>query len=91
MENPYRFSPANHRLVLNASTDNTKRNGLAAAIYAISLIGYSRRYLRVNQNAPQFAAFAILSAPAAFAYSRFVMDSAENEAAVKNNTLEENL
>jgi|OM-RGC.v1.037265150 hypothetical protein len=55
------------------------------------MIGYSRRYFRVNQNAPQLAAFALLSAPAALAYSRFFLDNAENEAAVRNNAAEEGL
>ena len=50
-------------------------------LYGYSLFAYNRRFLRVDGNAVAAAGFAVLALPAAYAYSRFVFSSAENEAA----------
>ena len=89
MESPYTFGDAsNNRLVTNTSDTSGKVYGATTAIYLTSLYTYTRKVLRVNGNVVNFAGFAALSLPAAYAYSKFVFDSAENEAALLNNSLE---
>ena len=87
MENPYSYSPDNHRRVTNV-TGNQKVFFGTGALYLFSLYAYNRRYLRVGGDGVAAAAFAAFSLPAAYSYARFFMDSAENEAAVMNNAQE---
>ena len=89
MESPYKFSPTNPRLVVNVQNDDTKVYGATALLYGYSLLAYNRRFLRVDGNAVAAVGFAVASLPAAYAYSRFWLSSAENEAARRNNSLEE--
>ena len=49
---------------------------------------YNRRFLRVDGNAVAAGAFAVAALPAAYAYSRFFLSSAEEEAALLNNATE---
>ena len=85
MESPYRFSSTNTRFVTNVRNTDTKVYGATALIYGYSLFAYNRRFLRVDGNAVTAVGFAIASLPVAYAYSRFVFSSAENEAAQRNN------
>ena len=88
MESPYKYSPTHSRIVTNVSSQESKIYGVSAALYLTSLYLYSRKFLRVDGNVVNFATFAVFSLPAAYSYSRFFLDSAENEAAKKNNELE---
>lgn len=89
MESPYEFNDAsNHRVVTNVQDVSGKVNAATAAIYLSSLALYSRHILRVNGNVVNAAGFAALSLPAAYAYSKTIFDSAENEAAAINNAQE---
>ena len=89
MESPYKFSHMNPRFVSNATNTDAKVYGATAFIYGYSLFAYNRRFLRVDGNAVAAVGFAVASLPAAYAYSRFIFSSAENEAALKNNSHEE--
>ena len=89
MESPYKFSPTNPRLVVNVQNNDTKVYGATALLYGYSLLAYNRRFLRVDGNAVAAVGFAVASLPAAYAYSRFWLSSAENEAAQRNNSHEE--
>ena len=88
MENPYRFSATNPRLVANVNDTSTKVWGCTALLYGYSLFAYNRRFLRVDGNAVAAASFAFLSLPAAYAYARFFFSPAVNEAAQRNNAQE---
>jgi len=44
--------------------------------------------LRIDGNAVAAGAFAAFSLPAAYAYSKFFLSTAEDEAAIMNNTRE---
>ena len=89
MESPYEFNDAsNHRRVTNVQDASGKVTASTAAIYLGSLALYSRHILRVNGNVVNAAGFAALSLPAAYAYSKTMFDSAENEAAALNNSQE---
>ena len=81
MESPYKFNPANPRVVTNVQFQESKIYGASAALYLASLYLYSRKFLKVDGNVVNFATFAVFSLPAAYSYSRFFLDSAENEAA----------
>ncbi len=87
MENPYKFDPTNHRVVTNVAPNNKVYVG-TAALYAFSLYSYNRRFLRIDGNGVAAGAFAAFSLPAAYAYSRFFLSSAEDEAAQMNNARE---
>jgi hypothetical protein len=89
MESPYRFSATNPRFVSNTRNTDAKVYGATALLYGYSLLAYNRRFLRVDGNAVAAVGFAVASLPAAYAYSRFFLSSAENEAAIKNNNQEE--
>lgn len=58
------------------------------ALYMVSLHMYLRKYLRVDGNAVAAGAFAAASLPAAYAYARFFLSDAEEEAAHLNNQRE---
>ena len=89
MESPYEFNnAANHRMVTNVQDASGKVTASTALIYLTSLGLYSRHILRVNGNVVNAAGFAALSLPAAYAYSKTMFDSAENEAAALNNSQE---
>ena len=88
MESPYRFSATNPRFVSNAKDTDAKVSGATALLYGYSLLAYNRRFLRVDGNPVAAVGFAVASLPAAYAYSRFFFSSAENEAAIKNNSQE---
>ena len=88
MENPYKFDPSNHRLVLNVQDESTKVGITAAAIYAFSMYKYHRRFLRVDGNGMNAVFFAVASLPASYAYARCMMSSSTNEAALMNNSRE---
>ena len=87
MENPYRYEPSNRRVVANVSSNQNVMLG-TFAIYGASLFLYNRRFLRVDGNGVAAAAFAGFSLPAAYAYARFFLSSAEDEAALMNNARE---
>ena len=89
MESPYKFLSTNPRFVSNTTNTDAKVYGATALIYGYSLLAYNRRFLRVDGNAVAGVAFAAASLPAAYAYSRFFFSSAENEAALMNNSQEE--
>jgi hypothetical protein len=89
MESPYRFSATNPRFVSNTRNTDAKVYGATALLYGYSLLAYNRRFLRVDGNAVAAVGFAVASLPAAYAYSRFFFSSAENEAALMNNSQEE--
>ncbi len=88
MDSPYKFNPLHPRIVTNVQSQESKIYGASAALYLTSLYLYSRKFLRVDGNVVNFATFAVFSIPAAYSYSRFFLDSAENEAAKLNNDLE---
>lgn len=87
MENPYKFDPKNHRVVINVNRSNNVYLG-TGALYLTSLYLYSRRFLRVDGNGVAAGAFAAFSLPAAYAYARFFLSDAETEAAKINNARE---
>ena len=94
MENPFTFDTTNPRLVtkvvredINFSDKNTYI--ATGAIYAASVVGFQRRYMRTNAvNGGQAALFFALSLPTAYVYARYFTNSANNEAAVFNNLSE---
>lgn len=49
---------------------------------------YMRKCFRINGDPLKFGLFAALAVPASYGYAKFMMDSAENEAAVLNNAQE---
>lgn len=49
---------------------------------------YMRKCFRINGDPLKFGLFAALAVPASYGYAKFIMDSAENEAAVLNNAQE---
>ena len=87
MENPYKFDAQHPRVVTNVQKSNTVYMA-TGFIYAASLYMYSRRFLRVDGNGVAAGAFAAVSLPAAYAYSRFFFSSAQDEAALMNNARE---
>jgi len=87
MDNPYMYCPTNKRVVTNIQQPYKVYFG-TGALYLFSLHAYNRRFLRVGGDGVAAAAFAVASLPAAYAYARFFLDSAENEAAVMNNSKE---
>ena len=89
MESPYKFEDAsNHRIVTNTVDTTQTVYASTAFIYLASMSLYMRKAYRVNGNVINFAGFAALSLPAAYAYSKTFFDSAENEAANLNNSYE---
>ena len=88
MENPYKFDPSNHRLVMNVTDESTKVGVAAAGIYALSMYKYHRRFLRVDGNGMNAVFFAVASLPASYAYARCFMSSSTNDAAILNNARE---
>ena len=94
MENPYIYDPSNPKLVAKVNRAAVNYNNqntyyLTGAIYAASVITFQRRYVRTNTaTAAQTGAFLLLSLPTAWAYARYLTNSAENEAAVMNNDAE---
>ena len=59
-----------------------------AALYAFTLFRYNRRFMRIDGNAINFGAFALVSLPASYAYAKFFLSNAEAEAAQMNNEKE---
>jgi len=87
MENPYTFCTTNPRVVTNTQAPGKVYMG-TGALYLFSLFAYNRRFLRVGGDGVAAAAFAAASLPAAYSYAKFFLDTAENEAAVMNNSRE---
>ena len=85
--NPFKFSPQNPRLVLDAQRPSSVTYG-AAAIFLLSLHLYNRRFFRKDSNAINFLGFAIASLPASYSYSNFFLSSAVIEAGIQNNERE---
>jgi hypothetical protein len=91
--NPYTFNTANKRMV---DTDASRKamlapNGVLAAtagFWGYSMMRYNQRFFRVNGNAAYMTAFALLSAPASYAYANFFFGSPIDEAASMNNAME---
>ena len=91
--NPYTFSAANKRMVDTASSRKAylAPNGVLAAtagLWGYTMMRYNQRFFRVNGNAAYMVGFAVLSAPASYAYMNFVFGSAVDEAAELNNQRE---
>jgi len=87
MENPFTFDPVHHRVVQNVPKNTNVYVG-SALLYAFSIFAYNRRFMRIDGNGVAAGAFAAFSLPASYAYARFFLDSAENEAARLNNAAE---
>lgn len=87
METPYKYDPANKRVVINMK-QSSLIYPVAGFIYVSSLFLYTRRFLRVDGNAVAAGAFAIFSAPAAYAHANFWLSDPETEAAIMNNEKE---
>ena len=85
--NPYKFSASNPRLVEGAERSSLVYTA-AGIIFAGSLAWYNKRIFRVDQNAANFAAFAVAGIPAAYSYANFALSDAETEAACINNDRE---
>ena len=87
MDNPYTFCTTNPRVVTNIQAPGKVYLG-TGALYLFSLHAYNRKFLRIGGDGVAAAAFAAAALPAAYAYAKFFLDSAENEAAVMNNARE---
>ena len=87
MESPYKFDTKNPRVVANVAGTTNVYIG-TGALYLLSLYAYNRRFLRIDGNGVAAGAFAAFALPASYAYARFFLDSAENEAARLNNARE---
>ena len=86
MENPFKFEDKkNTRVVTNNVIDWNKIYGGTGVLWVSSLAWYQRKYFRVNNNAVYLLAFTAFSLPASYGYAKFMMASAENEAAYMNN------
>lgn len=62
--------------------------GVTGFLYFASMGMYMRKCFRINGDPLKFGLFAALAVPASYGYAKFMMDSAENEAAVLNNAQE---
>ena len=84
---PFKFDEKNPRLVLDR-----QRPGMVYTASALLFLGsvawYNKRYFRIDQNAVNFLAFTVASVPASYAYSNFLLNDAETEAACINNDRE---
>ena len=91
MENPYVFDTVNSRLVAKVDRETVNANVsktyyYTGLIYAASVVGFQRRYVRSNiATGGQAGIFMLLSLPCAYSYASFFTNSANNEAAVINN------
>ena len=86
MENPFKFEDKkNSRVVTNNTIDWNKIYGASALLWVSSMAMYQRKFFRVNNNAVYLLAFTAFSLPASYGYAKFMMASAENEAALMNN------
>ena len=85
--NPYKFDTKNPRLVVDKERSSMIQYA-AGALFIASIAWYQKRYYRIDQNVANMAAFTIASAPASFAYSNFMLNDAETEAACINNERE---
>ena len=86
-KNPYKFSPANHSLVIGNERPSMVMYG-TAAIFLGSIYLYNRRFFRIDGNAVNMLAFTAASLPASYAYASYIWSSAEIEAAIINNERE---
>ena len=57
-------------------------------LYAFSLHKYNRGFFRIDGNSKNAAIFALCSLPVSYAYAKFFLDDANNEAALRNNAKE---
>ena len=87
MENPYKYDPQNNRVALNIPRATNVYVG-TGALYFLSLYAYNRKFLRIDGNGVAAGAFAAFALPASYAYARFFLDNATNEAARINNSRE---
>ena len=87
MEHPFKFDPTNRRVVTNVGSETNVYVG-TTLLYAFSLYKYNRRFMRIDGNGVAAAAFAAFSLPASYAYARFFLSTAEDEAARMNNAKE---
>jgi hypothetical protein len=88
-DKPFKFDAQNPRLVTNVKSNNNVYY-LAGAIFLLSMRTYTRRVFRVDQNSLNLAGFTAASALASYSYASFLLDSAVNEAGLKNNQNELN-
>ena len=79
-KNPYTFSDHNRRLVTNCETPSYVYFA-AGGIFLLSMQLYNRKYFRVDNNVMNLMGFTAVSAPSAYIYANFFLNSAENEAA----------
>lgn len=85
--NPYKFSKENPRLVETVER-SPKVFAATAAIFLVSIHLYNRRWFRKDKNVMNALLFTTLSCPAAYSYATFMFSSAEQEAAIQNNSIE---
>ena len=86
------MEPSPYTIVDNRVTVGAERPPYVAvgagALFVLSVSLYHRRFFRVDQNAMNFLAFTVASAPAAWTYSSFAFSSPTIEAGIKNNAKE---
>lgn len=69
--------------------NNTSNVALGTAFfYFTSLYMYNKKLFRVDKNGVALVSFMAFSLPASYAYSKFIFDSANDEAARINNSFE---
>ena len=85
--NPYKFDAKNPRLVTNAEPSSLIY-AAAGTLFLVSVSLYSKKIFRVDGNFANFAAFAIASGPASYAYANFAINDPVTEAAQLNNDRE---
>ena len=83
-DKPFKFDPANPRIVNNVSRPSTVYYG-AALFFLGSMQVYRRRVFRIDGNALNLALFTGASAWASYHYSAFFFSSANIEAGLLNN------
>ena len=86
-KNPFTFSEHNPRIVTNCETPS-KVYFAAGSLFLLSMSLYHKKYFRVDSNVMNLMGFAAVSVPSSYAYANFFLNSAENEAAQKNNSHE---
>ena len=89
MDHPFKYEdPTNHRIVTNVKNTDGKVMGCCGLLYVASVSSYMKSKFRVNGDPIKLGLMCALSLPASYAYAKMAFDSAENEAAVMNNSRE---
>ena len=86
-KSPFTYDVQNPRWVTNVEAPS-KVYAATGLLFLYGMSLYHRRYFRVDNNLINFMAFTAVSAPSAYVYSNFFLNSAENEAATINNNRE---